>query len=144
MREVLTLSIILPFFSGVALAQADVAPEPKVLEALKSVSLVDVMECHQGDTGSLSSLRAVSEIGGKKKSKKTRNAEQVFEERLVYWGAILGVASEDELIGAKAGVEQRREERKKKRESMSVMDAAVYMARQDYPCDDIFEQAASQ
>ncbi|MEP4051984.1 MAG: hypothetical protein ABJN22_07055 [Litorimonas sp.] len=141
MRGVLTLSIILSLFSGVALAQADVAPEPKVLEALESVSLVDVMECHQGDTGSLSSLRSISEIGGKKKSKKARKAERVFEERLMYWAAILSVASEDELIAAKAGVEHRRAERKKKRESMSVMDAAVYMARQDYPCDDIFEEA---
>jgi len=127
-----------------SLAHAGDKPDAKILEALDTVPLVDVLECQKGDEGSLSSLRMVSEMNGKKKDKKTRKAEAAFEERLVYWNIILGVASEDELIAAKASAAQRAADRKEKLAAMSAIDQAVYLAERDYPCDDIFESAIEE
>lgn len=141
MSRFLTLSAVLSLTVGAAIANAGDAPDVKKLESLSKVPLVDVMECQTGDEGSLSALKSVSQMGGKKPSKKSRKAIEEFEERLTYWNFILGVASEDELYAAKADVAERQAERKAKRESMSMMDYSVYLAKRDYPCDNIFDEA---
>jgi hypothetical protein len=134
MLKCFTVSTVLSLAVIGSFAHAADESAARILEALNEVPMADIYEYEKGDELTLSTLQSIDSKDSKAKSE--------ISERLVYWKLILSVASEDELIAAKTAVKERRAEQKTKLNEMSAIDASVYMARRDNPCDDIFLAAA--
>jgi len=125
-------------------AHADENMDAAILSALGDTPLVDVMECQVGDEKSRSSLLMIVQMDGGKMNKKTRKAVGEFDDRLIYWNAIVAAATEGDLLAAEADAKARSENRKKELNAMSAIEQSLYLARRDYPCDDIFEAAVKK
>ena len=139
MRRAILIAI--GFGLGVTSAYAGDELDEALLQSLSSVPMVDVLECKVGDERSLAGLNSTIQFSGGKTNKKTKKALAAFEERVVYWSAVLDVATETDLRAGQVALEERQAERKKKLSEMSVFEQSVYLAKRDYPCDDIFEDA---